>query len=84
MGPFLAWLPFLVALVLAFSAGIVFSRINDGLAAAGGPGVQARRNGLSRLYRADVVLTTVLVLLLVAVVLVWLVAVVDLIHGRVL
>jgi hypothetical protein len=77
MGPLLAWLPFLAALVLAFAAGVVFARINEDLAA--GPNAQPRR-GLSRLYRADVVLTTALVGLVVAVVLVWLASVVHLMH----
>ena len=87
MGPFLAWLPFLAALMLAFASGVIFARINEGLVSVtsttGAPASEPpRRRGLSRLYRADFVLTSALIGLLVAVLIVWLVAVLSLLHGR--
>lgn len=82
MGPFLAWLPFLAALLLAFAAGIVCARINVRLR-AGTPVVEPGVGGLGRLYRTDLVLTVALVVMLVSVFLVWLVAVLHLFHyGR--
>lgn len=83
MGPFLAWLPFLAALILAFVAGVVFSRINEGLMSVPSEkrGV-LRRGVLSKLDRADVVLTIALIGLLVAVLLVWIVAVLHLLRGH--
>jgi hypothetical protein len=83
MGPFLAWLPFLAALLLAFAAGIVCARINDRVRSGTAVIEPASTGGLGRLYRTDLVLTVALVVMLVSIFLVWIVAVLHLFHyGR--
>jgi CDP-diglyceride synthetase len=69
MGPLLAWLPFLGAIVLAFVAGVVFARMNEGLRA--GAELPERHTGASRLMRADTVVTAALFAFVLVVLLVW-------------
>ncbi len=77
MQAFLAWLPFLVAIVLAFAAGVVFSRINERLTTAA---EEPPRGGVYRLIRGDVALMAALGALLVAVLVVWAAAVVHIVR----
>lgn len=78
MHPILAWLPFLVAIVVAFAAGVGFARINEGWGASE---VQARRGGAFGSFRGDVALSITLVALLLATALAWLLAAVILLRA---
>lgn len=70
MHPLLAWLPFVAAILVAFVAGIAFVRLNEG---AGTPEPPSRLGGIVG-RRPDIVLSTALVVLLLAAVLVAFVA----------
>ncbi len=72
MHPILAWLPFLVAIVVGFA------RINEGWGASE---VQARRGGAFGSFRGDVALSITLVALLLATALAWLLAAVILLRA---
>ena len=67
MHPLLAWLPFVAALLVAFVAGVAFARLNEGWVPSG---PQSRPGGILGSRRADIVLSTALVGLLLASVLV--------------
>ncbi len=71
MHPLLAWLPFLAAILMAFAAGIAFSRVNERLTTSRSE-EPSRRAGLFGHGVNDVALSTAAVALMVATLLVWL------------